>query len=456
MAIIRPRLNDYYDIPILQEEVDFAIPSLDEDIPLYVDPFLLWAMPSMQDNGLHSLLVEQFNQLGHQYLHGKEKESVSILSELSECNEVGLGNSKTRVGKKIGSKLSAEVLNLFKDIPQLTAQGFTHFEEVQLLVDNISKDRISDISCSLLKSFLIDFTIEQCEKWAIPMTKCSVPLFDYKKFKFQEDEAWLPINPNTNRSIILTPKRWLRFVPWINYEDYFQHYFIENIQKVYDGKLNRVPILSYNRQNYNILQSYINIKEIGGKNIESDPLFKQIPVMSVNRKLCSIKKLPSGKIDNADQKYEDYMAQMLASLLYPHLDFAQEQSRTESGLQIRDMVFYNNRSVDFLQDIYNDYSCKQIVVEFKNVASVEKEHINQLNRYLSDSFGRFGIIFTRNRPNKNIMQHTIDLWSGHRKCILIMDDTDLEMMCNVYESKQRLPIEVIKKKFIEFTQKCPS
>lgn len=40
--IIRPRLSDYYNIPLLQAEVDFAIPFMDEDIPLYVDPFLLW------------------------------------------------------------------------------------------------------------------------------------------------------------------------------------------------------------------------------------------------------------------------------------------------------------------------------------------------------------------------------------------------------------------------------
>ena len=42
--IIRPRLTDYYDIPLLQSEVDFAIPFMDEDIPLYVDPFLICFM----------------------------------------------------------------------------------------------------------------------------------------------------------------------------------------------------------------------------------------------------------------------------------------------------------------------------------------------------------------------------------------------------------------------------
>ncbi len=41
MAIIRPRLNDFHSLPFKQEDVDFAIPFLDEDIPLYIDPFLL-------------------------------------------------------------------------------------------------------------------------------------------------------------------------------------------------------------------------------------------------------------------------------------------------------------------------------------------------------------------------------------------------------------------------------
>ena len=50
MAIIRPRLIDFFNIPIAQEEVDFAIPFLDEDIPLYLDPFLLWKSSSLQDN----------------------------------------------------------------------------------------------------------------------------------------------------------------------------------------------------------------------------------------------------------------------------------------------------------------------------------------------------------------------------------------------------------------------
>ena len=109
-----------------------------------------------------------------------------------------------------------------------------------------------------------------------------------------------------------------------------------------------------------------------------------------------------------------------------------------------------------LKELYDKYDCRQIVFEMKNVNEVSREHINQLNRYLSEQFGRFGIIITRNPLKKSIMRNTIDLWSGQRKCILCLTDEDIRLMVDVYENKQRDPMEVINKKYVEFIRMCPS
>ena len=456
MAIIRPRLNDYYNIPFRQEDVDFAIPFLDEDIPLYVDPFLLWKIPSMQDNSLHTSLLASFNSLGYHYSKGNETEAVQTLISLTECDEVGLGSSKNKKGKKIGEAVAHDVLNLFKAIPQINKDGFNHFEEIQLLVDNISKDRISDITCSIIKSFLIDYTIDQCKTLGIPLDNVEVGVFDLKKQKTISEKTYLPVNPENKQPILFVPKRWLRYSPWLNYDDYFNNYYITDIDKAYDGKLNRVQILNFNRHNYDLVKVYTTLKEKNTGDCKNDPLFTQIPVLSTKRKVKTINALATGKIDNADKEYEDNMVQLLASMLYPHLDFAAEQSRTDSGSHVRDLIFYNNRTYDFLQEIYDTYDSRQLVFELKNVAVLEGEHINQLNRYLTEQFGRFGIIFTRKPPPKNIIQNTVNLWSAHRRCIIILDDSDLELMAEVYESKQRLPIDIVKRRYIEFTRKFPS
>lgn len=454
MPIIRPRLNDYHNLTFTQAEVDFAIPFLDEDIPLYVDPFLLWKSPSMQDRSLHLSIVESVNRIGSLYVAGKEGDAIELLIELTECDEVKLGGSKTGYGKKIGRAAAKYILSLYKNVPQINKQGLQHFEVIQLLVDGISKDRISDIACSVIKSFLIDYTIDQCEKNKIPIEKTFISVFDSSSIRINQEEVYLPINPHNKEPILFVPKRWLRYNPWISYDSYFEGYYKKEVDITVKGE--RVRILNFNRDNYDVVQLYISIKEKSVGDCKNDPLFSQIAVLSSKRKVKTVIALPTGKVNNADMEYENLMGQLLSSFMYPNLDFAKEQSRTESGLQIRDLIFYNNRSIDFLKDIYDDYGSRQIVVELKNVAALEREHVNQLNRYMNDQFGKFGILFTRKPPPKNIFQNTIDLWSGQRKCILILDDSDLQLMGQVYDSKQRMPVEVIKKKYIDFVRNCPS
>jgi len=458
MALIHPRLNEFHDIFLPQAEVDFAIPFFDEDIPLYVDPFLLWKSPSYQDKSLHGSILNSFNHLGFLSRKGKRDEAISQLIISSECDEVGLGHSATKKGRKIGEDKANEILELFEMIPQYEKRGFNHFEEIQFYIEGISKDRISDIACNFMKSFLIDFTIDQSENLGIPLTDCKIEyLYNLDKYNFDENvTVKLPVHPVSGIPIILVPKRWLRFGPWINFEEYFKDYCPKDNIVNEDEEISRVKILNYNRHNYDIVESYIKEKERTFEDCKNDPLFSQIPIVSAKRLFSQIKKLPTGKTENADQKYEKLACQLMASLMYPHLDFAAEQSRTDSGTIIRDLIFYNNRSHDFLKEIFDDYSSRQFVMELKNVRSIEREHINQLNRYLTDDLGKFGVLLTRNELPKARIKNTIDLWSGQRRCIISITDLDLEQMVEVFESKQRIPLDIIKKKYVQFRRICPA
>ena len=67
-----------------QAKLDFAVPFFDEDIPLYVDPFLLWKSPSQQDQALHTSIVNSFNHLNFLLHHGRDDEARDILVLASE------------------------------------------------------------------------------------------------------------------------------------------------------------------------------------------------------------------------------------------------------------------------------------------------------------------------------------------------------------------------------------
>lgn len=101
MVLIRPRLTDYHHIYIPQSELDFAIPFFEEDIPLYVDPFLLWKSPSYQDRSLHGSIVNSFNHLGYLKRGGKIK--TLTLSSLLGPNAMRLGLGFPRIEKESGS-----------------------------------------------------------------------------------------------------------------------------------------------------------------------------------------------------------------------------------------------------------------------------------------------------------------------------------------------------------------
>jgi hypothetical protein len=376
--LIRPRLTDYHGIRLPQAELDFAIPFFDEDTPLYVDPFLLWRSPSQQDQALHTWLLNAFNHLGQLAKEGGDEKAISILVAASECDEVGLGSSAKRQGKRIGRAKAGEIIALFKRLPHYSSRGFRHFEEIQFYVDGISKDRISDISCSFLKSFLVDFTIDQCAKLGIPTQASQVDnVYNYRKNDFEIlKEIRVPVNPENGKPLVFVPKRWLRFTPWISYDDYFARACPQDEISHVPEELKRVEVLNYNRDHYGVVEEYITAKERTFEDCTNDPLFSQLPITSAKRKFELVKKLPTGKTDNADRQYEDVLGQLLPSLLYPKLDFAQVQARTDSGVSIRDLIFYNTRADEFLTELLDDYGSRQITMELKNVRAVEREHID--------------------------------------------------------------------------------
>lgn len=454
--IIRPRLTDYHDVYVRQNEIDFAIPFLEEDIPLYVDPFLMWKSPSYQDKALHQLVVSAFNDLGHLVRAGQKETAIDILVACSECEEVGLGVSATRKGKRIGRTKASEILSLFEQIPRYKQSGFRHFEEIQFFVDGINKDRISDITCSFMKSFLIDFTIDEANKLNIPLVETKISnVYDPASRSLVSVDVSVPCDPTSGNPILLVPKRWLRHTPWLNYDHYFKNHCPQDDLAHEGEELTRVKVLTYNRDNYGVIDAYIADREREFEDCKNDPLFEQIPVTFAKRKLKAIKKLPTGKTGGADIKYEKLIGELFASLLYPHLDFAKMQARTDSGVSIRDLIFYNNRSLPFLSELMDDYGSRQITMEMKNVEKIGRTHVDQLNRYLSDDLGRFGLFVTRNPLKKAQFKRTVDLWSGQRKAVISLTDQDVAQMVEVFESKQRSPLEIIKKKYVEYRRACP-
>jgi len=159
----------------------------------------------------------------------------------------GLDNSK---GLRIGEKVANGIVKLFAGVPEYDRRGFTHFEEIQFFVDGISKDRISDFACSFMKSFLIDYTIDQCSSLGISLVDTCIPyLYQLEDHRFAQDvSVKLPVNPEANLPLLFVPKRWLRFGPWLDFEEYFRDYCPLDETQNPGAKSSRVKVLQLHRR----------------------------------------------------------------------------------------------------------------------------------------------------------------------------------------------------------------
>jgi len=457
--VVNPRLTDAFGLVLSQSDVDFAIPHLREDIPLHIDPFLLWRSDDKTYRDLHSALLAFFERLRLLALGGHRNDALRSLLICSEPREFGLGYALgTKRGSAIGAGLAQDVVALYSRVPQLGDSGFSHIEEMQLLVPGLAEDRISDLAAVILKGFFIHFTAQRAAQHCIPAEQFVIPnVYDHERAIWRASvTARLPYNPLDGSPLFFVPLDILRHLPWINYEDYYRSYYAPYVLPAdrVVGKIAKARVLAYNRQNYVAVQRYVHEKERTGSQCVPDPLFQPLKLATLRAKFEKLRAIPTGREERHDKEYEDLVCDLLSSLLYDELELAASQVRTLSGVHIRDLIFCNDGKTSFLDDMRTRFDARQIVFELKNVRSLSGEHVDQLYRYMDAEIGRFGFLVTRNPTPQAVLRNTVDLHSSKRCIVLCLSDIDIDLMINMLASGRR-PVEVLKKKYVEFTRLLP-
>jgi hypothetical protein len=336
--VVNPRLVDYFGLNFTQDDVDFAIPHLQEDISLYLDPFLLWKSDRADYRGLHSQLLAFFEQLRTDVLAGRKLKARQSLLECRETRELGLGYALgTKKGSAIGPELAERILSIYEEIPQIQQSGLTHVEVIGLVVPKVAEDRLSDISAAVLKHFLIDFTRTRASLLKIPTKRFQLSsVYDHDRRLWRPVTADLPYNPYDDSPLLFAPLDLLRHLPWINYEDYYGSAFVRHVLPpgTRTRKVKKEEVLAHNRRRFSEVERYVADRERRADSCEPTPLFDPLKLATLRKKFAELRALPIGKKDGSDKRYEQLAHELLQSLLYPELEFAAAQVRTVSGAHI--------------------------------------------------------------------------------------------------------------------------
>ncbi|MEM7536727.1 MAG: hypothetical protein AAF639_31395, partial [Chloroflexota bacterium] len=267
LNLSQPMISD-----VAQLDVDFVIPRVGIDLPLGIDPFLLYKSRDHKLENLHNAIISPFNA-AIESLRNKDIPTATYLLDLPEVPEIGLGyTTKGKRGSGVGSYLTQLIIETLNSSPALLERGVRHVEEMQLVAIRIAADRTSDIAANFIKEYLIDYTQQQCKLWDIEL-KPNVPvhhIFNLQTYEWYDTYTDLPISPVDSSPIIFVPRRIVRSLPWINYADYFRNEFsaylrAKEVKKTHKKQsqplISKQEVISINRTEVERIDHYIDRKE---------------------------------------------------------------------------------------------------------------------------------------------------------------------------------------------------
>jgi hypothetical protein len=444
------RLPAVFGLALDQSEVDFVVPDLANDLPLCIDPFLLFKSKDPRLRELQKELLAIFAQ-GFQLHREGQRRDLDRLIDFPEVNEIGFGYTRQGIhGSGLGFHLNALLAETLASSEELQQRGLRHIEELQLVSIGVSADRVSDIAASVLKSYLIDYTREQAALWNIPIER-SVPVnhyFDAADMEWADGYFDLPRNPISGLPILLVPRRIVRQLPWINYDDFLRHevrLFLNprgatraprypGMAKERRLELAKKEVVTLTREHIVVLDRYVERKEQEGADA-LPALGPSQPSINAERKVVEdfracLSQIPTGTKASGD--YQRLVFEIVNFLFEPELTDGRMEEQTYLKTERRDIIYTNESDRSFWQYIRQTYASTLVMFEVKNVSELERGHINQVAGYLGARLGMFGVIATREPAPMNIVRKTYVIYndtpSMPRKIILVLSDADLLAM----------------------------
>jgi len=202
--------------------------SLLADLPLFVDPFLLFNSKKQKYRELHEQMIEYLRFLrdksANQDLDPGLVRAWYIFPEIKQ-NWLGFtlsGNEGRGLGKKFASALHVNLGQLFKSFGNEAITKGSHLEKLCLIGSGVGKDSISDFTNNLVLGFLLDYTQTFAKQHIDPSLRKS---FSINKVHFNyETESWESRTydlPRFRRDyVLLTPRDILtKDDTWINKAD---------------------------------------------------------------------------------------------------------------------------------------------------------------------------------------------------------------------------------------------
>lgn len=220
--------SEYFDIdPEVLEEYGAFDVSVVSDLPLFVDPLLLFNSEDLVYQRLHEGILCYLRFLRDQAAPDLDKGLIDGWYRFKEVKQNWLGytlfgNEGAGLGKQFAEALHGALGDILADFGKETVTRGSHLEKLCLIRPGVGKDNISDFTTNLIKAFLCEYTQEfarqhlrekDCKVFAVGRV-----WFSYHTRTWMTERYYLP--RVREDFVLLTPIDLLtRDDTWINYGD---------------------------------------------------------------------------------------------------------------------------------------------------------------------------------------------------------------------------------------------
>lgn len=246
--------SQYFDIEpkVLRDYGAFDI-SVASDLPLFVDPFLLFNSEKDEYQQLHAEILKYLIFLRDKATADLDPALIKNLYRFKEVkqNWLGftvLGNGGSGLGQGFAVALHSSLGTILSNFGEESVTQDSHLEKLCLIRGGVGRDNISDFTTNLIKHYLCEYTetfarkhmkAEHCRE--MPVTRAR---FNYDTETWETKRYYLPVLDDD--FVLLTPVDMLtRDDTWINHSDMI-HQFGQLPDAVEDDQL-RAQINQYFR-----------------------------------------------------------------------------------------------------------------------------------------------------------------------------------------------------------------
>jgi hypothetical protein len=234
----RIHFTDFFSVEpsVLEEHGAFNV-SLINDLPLFIDPFLLFDNEKPVYQKLHEEIIRYVKFLRDiSFEKGIQKGLLDGWYRFPEVKQNWLGfsrsgNQGSGLGDKFASTLHKNLNRVFNDFGSEIITRGSHLEKLCLMADGVGRDHLSDFTTNLIKSYLLEYTQVFAQKHIDPSMRRLIAVekvaFDYQTRRWKPGRFELPVHEGD--FVLLTPKDILtKDEAWINRGD-----LIDDFQEVY-------------------------------------------------------------------------------------------------------------------------------------------------------------------------------------------------------------------------------